>query len=129
MEPHHNVAIRLIQLSRRRLHLSLTSPTRTFSATASTMGSTAASLPPPDLVNKGVSNAPFYLPETTPSAGTAMSSKLFSHNETLPLLYQPIEIGGMTFKNRIQVAPVGLSRSEIPLLPEQVLRGRRGNLC
>ncbi|ORY58334.1 hypothetical protein BCR35DRAFT_283785 [Leucosporidium creatinivorum] len=70
------------------------------------MGSNAASLPPPDLVNKGVPNAPFYLPETIPSAGTAMSSKLFPHNETLPLLYQPIEIGGMTFKNRIQVAPM-----------------------
>lgn len=90
-----------VQLAR-SLHLARTSPTRLFSTSASAMGSIA----PPSLVNAGVQDAPFYLPRTDPSPGTALSSDLFPVNKDLPLLFRPISIGGLEFKNRIQVAPM-----------------------
>ncbi|BGO88726.1 hypothetical protein NBRC10512_005172 [Rhodotorula toruloides] len=65
--------------------------------------------PPPDVINEGVPNAPFYQPLTDPSPGTALSADEWPQNKDLPTLFKPLEFGKdvkHTLKNRVIVAPM-----------------------
>ncbi|KAL8279795.1 hypothetical protein RQP46_007890 [Phenoliferia psychrophenolica] len=53
--------------------------------------------------NKANSDAKAYYPLTSPAAGTALPDP--DKKELTPMLYTPITIGMMTFKNRVFVAP------------------------
>lgn len=53
--------------------------------------------------NEASPDAKAYYPLTSPAAGTALLE--VGNPETLPLLFTPITIGGLLFKNRIFVAP------------------------
>ncbi|GAA5964752.1 hypothetical protein JCM3765_002543 [Sporobolomyces pararoseus] len=59
-----------------------------------------------ELINRGNPDATFYVPLTSPSTGTALSSEDWPQNEQLPKLFTPIKIGPLEFKNRIFVAPM-----------------------
>lgn len=59
-----------------------------------------------NLINRGNPDATFYVPLTSPSTGTALSSDEWPQNEKLPKLFTPIKIGPLEFKNRIFVAPM-----------------------
>ncbi|GAA5903494.1 hypothetical protein JCM6882_006563 [Rhodosporidiobolus microsporus] len=62
--------------------------------------------PNTDLINVAVPEAPFYQPLSDPAPGTALPAKDWPQNKELPLLFQPITVHGMEFKNRIFVAPM-----------------------
>ncbi|GAA5853910.1 hypothetical protein JCM5353_008653 [Sporobolomyces roseus] len=59
-----------------------------------------------DTINEGAPEANFYLPRTTPSTGTTLSSDDWPQNEKIPKLFEAITIKGMEFKNRIFVSPM-----------------------
>lgn len=69
------------------------------------MGYTAATLPPSEsAVNVGTPNSPdLYYPYTNPTAGTALSAEDWPQNKELPLVFTPLTIKGMEFKNRVFV--------------------------
>ncbi|KAF9648496.1 FMN-linked oxidoreductase [Thelephora ganbajun] len=57
-------------------------------------------------VNKRNPNAGQYFPRQEPAIGAAYPTSDFPQNEHLPKLFQPITIGGLTFKNRAFVSPM-----------------------
>jgi len=84
--------------------------TKAFGNTPSTSsrvnGNKRGRTPGGPLPNKHVPNAREYYPLSTPTAGTALSSNEFPQNRDLPKLFQPLTIRGVTFKNRLWVAPM-----------------------
>lgn len=54
-----------------------------------------------DTINEGAPEANFYLPRTTPTTGTTLSSDDWPQNKKIPKLFEPITIKGMEFKNRL----------------------------
>jgi len=57
-------------------------------------------------INKPNPNADQYFPLQEPAIGAAYPASDFPQNETLPKLFQPITIRGVTFKNRVFVSPM-----------------------
>lgn len=53
-------------------------------------------------------DATFFVPLTTPSTGTTLSSDDWPQNKTVPKLFEPIKIGNLEFKNRIFVSTTPL---------------------
>ncbi|KAF8333982.1 FMN-linked oxidoreductase [Cantharellus anzutake] len=58
------------------------------------------------LPNKHVPNANEYYPLSEPAPGTALPVDEYPQNKDLPILFQPLTIRGVTFKNRLWVAPM-----------------------
>ncbi|KAF8333962.1 FMN-linked oxidoreductase [Cantharellus anzutake] len=58
------------------------------------------------LPNKHVPNANEYYPLSEPAPGTALPAEEYPENKNLPKLFQPLTIRGVTFKNRLWVAPM-----------------------
>jgi len=54
-----------------------------------------------DTINEAAPEANFFLPRTTPSTGTTLSSDDWPQNKKIPKLFEPITIKGMEFKNRL----------------------------
>ncbi|TCD65223.1 hypothetical protein EIP91_002970 [Steccherinum ochraceum] len=55
-------------------------------------------------------NAPYYTPLQEPAAGTALAKQ--SEGKAVPKIFQPITIRGVTFPNRIWVAPMDMYSSD-----------------
>ncbi|KAM0787996.1 hypothetical protein ACM66B_006197 [Microbotryomycetes sp. NB124-2] len=53
-----------------------------------------------------VPESDIFYPLTTPTSGTLLSKDEFPQNERAPLLFTPIKIGDLEFKNRIFLAPM-----------------------
>lgn len=73
------------------------------------------------LVNANTPGAPSFFPITNPTAGTALPGSEWPQNEKLPLLFTPITIGGMEFKNRLWTGPMCQYSAE-------TVDGERGHL-
>ncbi|GJE85837.1 NADH:flavin oxidoreductase/NADH oxidase [Phanerochaete sordida] len=57
-------------------------------------------------INKPVPGADQYYPLNDPAIGTPLPIKAYPQNAKVPLLFQPLTIRGITFKNRIWVSPM-----------------------
>ncbi|GBE77697.1 Putative NADPH dehydrogenase [Sparassis crispa] len=57
-------------------------------------------------INKPVPGADQYYPLNEPSIGSPYPESIYPQNATIPALFQPLSIKGITFKNRIFVAPM-----------------------
>lgn len=58
----------------------------------------------PSAYNKPAEGVPFFTPAQEPPAGTALDPQ--PKNATIPKLFQPLTIRGVTFQNRIFVSPM-----------------------
>jgi hypothetical protein len=76
---------------------------------------------PASLLNVNTPGAPSFFPLCDPPPGTALSAADWPQNETLPLLFTPITIGGMEFKNRLFTGPMCQYSAE-------TVDGERGHL-
>lgn len=76
---------------------------------------------PASLVNVNTPGAPSFFPLCEPSPGTALPAADWPQNEKLPLLFTPITIGGMVFKNRLWAGPMCQYSAE-------TVEGERGHL-
>lgn len=56
--------------------------------------------------NKSAPGIDYYQPLTEPSPGSALSSKYYPQNSTLPCLFKTIKIKDFEFKNRAWVSPM-----------------------
>ncbi|EJT99788.1 NADH:flavin oxidoreductase 1 [Dacryopinax primogenitus] len=56
--------------------------------------------------NDAVIGATQYYPSNEPLIGAAYPSSVYSRNATLPVLFQPLKIRSVEFKNRIWVSPM-----------------------
>ncbi|RPD82391.1 FMN-linked oxidoreductase [Lentinus tigrinus ALCF2SS1-7] len=57
-------------------------------------------------INKPVPGIDQYISLNEPAIGTAYSESVYPQNANLPVLFKPITIRGLTFKNRIFVSPM-----------------------
>ncbi|KAI0347763.1 FMN-linked oxidoreductase [Trametopsis cervina] len=57
-------------------------------------------------VNTPVPGADQYYPLNDPPIGTPLSKSLYPQNAKIPLLFQPLTLRGVTFKNRIWASPM-----------------------
>lgn len=73
------------------------------------------------LVNVNTPGAPSFFPVCDPAPGTALPASDWPQNEKLPLLFTPITIGGMEFKNRLWTGPMCQYSAE-------TIDGERGHL-
>lgn len=58
----------------------------------------------PDIANEAAENAPYYTPAQKPPAGTALDPQ--PDGKSIPKLFKPVKIRGMTLQNRIAVSPM-----------------------
>ncbi|KAI0936829.1 hypothetical protein AcV5_004867 [Taiwanofungus camphoratus] len=57
-------------------------------------------------INKPVPGADQFYPLNEPLIGSSYPESVYPQNKDLPMLFQPLTLRGMTFKNRIWVAPM-----------------------
>lgn len=57
-------------------------------------------------INKRVEGVDTYYPANEPAIGAPFPSDVFPQNKTLPILFQPLTLRGVEFKNRIFVSPM-----------------------
>lgn len=57
-------------------------------------------------INKRVPGASTFYPLNEPAIGVAYDAEHYPQNKEIPLLFQPLDIRGVTFKNRIFVSPM-----------------------
>lgn len=59
------------------------------------------------IANRHAANTPYFTPAQSPASGTALDPQ--PDGKDIPLLFQPIQIRGVTFHNRIWVRTLRLA--------------------
>lgn len=67
---------------------------------------------PQRFINEGVAGHDQFFPRWEPSSGTALDAKIFPQNEKLPLLFTPLKLRDVEFKNRLWVSPMCMYSSK-----------------